>query len=95
MTLVTTPGSEIMARCGAFTSVMWACAFSAQDGMVFQAGTPDGWVRAIVGLRDLAWEDPEFVSAARAQIAEDLPKCLASGVLVRCGGCAGAGDDVA
>jgi hypothetical protein len=37
----------------------------------------------------------EFVSAARAQIAEDLPKCLASGALVRCGGCAGAGDDVA
>src|SRR5579862_9577034 len=66
MTLVTTPGAEIMDRCGAFTSVMWACAFSAmascnagvmawsavpttaQDGMVFQAGTPDGWVRAMV-----------------------------------------------
>src|SRR5690242_16368798 len=66
MTLVTTPGSEIMARCGAFNSVMRACAFSAmascnaggmawsavpttaQDGMVFQAGAPDGWVRAIV-----------------------------------------------
>src|SRR5882724_2598467 len=66
MTLVTTRGSEIMARCGAFNSVMRACAFSAmascnaggiawsavpttaQDGMVFQAGTPDGWVRAIV-----------------------------------------------
>jgi hypothetical protein len=65
MTLVTTPGSEIMDRCGAFTSVMWACAFSAmascsaggmawsavpttaQDGMVCQAGTPDGSVRAV------------------------------------------------
>ena len=30
-----------------------------------------------------------------AQIAEDLPKCLATGALVRCGGRAGAGDDVA
>src|SRR6185437_2677502 len=29
MTLVTTPGSETMDKCGAFTSVMWACAFSA------------------------------------------------------------------
>src|SRR6202050_5594181 len=66
MTLVTTPGSEIMDRCGAFTSVMRACAFSAmascnaggmawsavpttaQDGMVFQAGTPDFWVNATV-----------------------------------------------
>ena len=36
-----------------------------------------------------------FVSAARAQIAEDLPTCLAAGALVRFGGCAGAGDDVA
>src|SRR5580658_877882 len=76
MTLVTTPGSEIIDRCGAFTSVMWACAFSsmascnasgmawstvpttAQDGMVFQAGTPEGWVRALVAIG--AW------SAARA-----------------------------
>src|SRR5580658_8650799 len=65
MTLVTTPGSEIMDKCGAFTSVMWACAFSsmascnasgmawstvpttAQDGMVSQAGTPVGSVRAL------------------------------------------------
>src|SRR5580698_9410642 len=29
ITLVTTPGSEIMERCGACTSVMWASAFSA------------------------------------------------------------------
>src|SRR6202050_1632816 len=68
VTLVTTPGSEIIDRCGAFTSVMWACAFSAmascnaggmawsavpttaQDGMVFQAGTPEGWVRALVAI---------------------------------------------
>src|SRR5690242_8517509 len=68
MTLVTTPGSEIMDRCGACTSVMRACAFSAmascsaggmawsavpttaQDGMVFQAGTPVGWVRAMVAI---------------------------------------------
>src|SRR6202451_2831275 len=66
MTRVTTPGSEIIDRCGACTSVMWACArlamascnaggmawsavpTTAQDGMVFQAGTPDGWVRAMV-----------------------------------------------
>src|SRR6185437_152686 len=30
-----------------------------------------------------------------AQIAEDSPKCLAAGAWVHCGGCAGAGDDVA
>src|ERR1700755_1170306 len=66
MTRVTTPGSDILDRCGACTSVMWAWArlamascnaggmawsavpTTAQDGMVFQAGTPDGWVRAIV-----------------------------------------------
>ncbi len=74
MTLVTTPGSETMDRCGAVTSVMRACAFSAmascdvgrmawsavpttaQDGMVFQAGTPDGWVRAMVASG--AWTAP-------------------------------------
>src|SRR5713226_5850158 len=68
MTLVPTPGSEIMDKCGAFTSVMWAPAFSAmascraggmawsavpttaQDGMVCQAGTPDGSVRALVAI---------------------------------------------
>src|SRR5690348_13897320 len=66
MTRVTTPGSEIIDRCGACTSVMWACArlamascnaggmawsavpTTAQDGMVFQAGTPDFWVNATV-----------------------------------------------
>src|SRR5690349_10706790 len=68
MTLVTTPGSETVDRCGACTSVMRAGAFSAmascsaggmawsavpttaQDGMVFQAGTPAGWVRAMVAI---------------------------------------------
>ena len=68
ITFVTTPGSEAMERCGAFTSVMWACAFSAMascsvggmawsaapttahDGIVYQAGTPDGSARALVAM---------------------------------------------
>src|ERR1700688_2267814 len=68
MTQVTTPGSEIIDKCGAFTSVMRACAFSAMascsaggmpwsavtttahDGLVCQAGMPDGSVRALVAM---------------------------------------------
>ena len=68
MTLVTTPGSETIDKCGAFASVVWACALSAMascsaggmawsavpttahDGMVCQAGTPDGSVRALVAM---------------------------------------------
>src|SRR6202012_5473993 len=76
MTRVTTPGSEIIDRCGACTSVMWACArlamascnaggmawsavpTTAQDGMVFQAGTPVGLGSAVVaiGARMAGWE---------------------------------------
>src|SRR5208282_4698136 len=62
MTWVTVPGSEIIDRCGAPTSVMCACArvamnscsaggmtwswvpTTAQDGMVCQAGVPEGSV---------------------------------------------------
>src|SRR5690349_1724437 len=37
-----------MASCNASGMAWSAVPTTAQDGMVFQAGTPDGWVRAIV-----------------------------------------------
>ena len=63
MTRVTTGALEMRDRCPALTSVMWAPArlamnvssgmtwsavpITAQDGMVFQAGGPDGSVNAL------------------------------------------------
>jgi hypothetical protein len=65
MAWATVSGSEIIDRCPAFTSVMWALACWAMNvspaggmtrsavpilakyGMVFQAGTPDGSLKAL------------------------------------------------
>ena len=84
MTLATTPGLEIMDRCGALTSVTWAPArlamnscsaavtiwsfrpITSQDGIVFQAGTPDWSVNVLLARG-------RWVAASTAPSLPDRP----------------------